>query len=578
MRKRLRGAPPPPTLFGKRTPEQMAAALAGLYPASPALLRRAVLDWSSITDDAVAKLMASFSEEIDLGSLPDERGVTPTEGGRRMMAVQVFEDQAFAQAPRFDAVISFLESHREDLVDKQLLTEGTAGVRLSIELADVLAKRPFDKVGHRGGVPGFEYDAVIAEIDRASRARNTAEDPIGREATSWSGAEQVYAEYRRASDFVSKKRAISFGYDAIDVSLKSEAELRLKVDEPDLDGLEEILERLSKFSQFTDPGADQSSVINVDNPAAFHLSVQGRELLSLLRHASEEHYSPPGSPSEVERDEWFACLARRMLRESWHAMKWAHYGKNIYVVDPGTIELLRDTDLPPFPLSELRLPLPAFYLRFEGSSVPYSLDETEIDGLFVASSRVAGEPGAVSWDFAAIPRRRTVANQLQFHLDAPLDMPLSTALERMAEEDKRNPCEPSPSQLAGIVLGFALYLMSEHPRIIPHPIPHQERRGRDARPGKKTRESRPTRPLGSRLGFIRVGPQRPRSSEPSRNREGARVFSNTWVRGHWRFQAHGQGRSLRKLIWIQPHIRHLGGDTEETPVRAARIQPGSRVD
>lgn len=34
------------------------------------------------------------------------------------------------------------------------------------------------------------------------------------------------------------------------------------------------------------------------------------------------------------------------------------------------------------------------------------------------------------------------------------------------------------------------------------------------------------------------------------------VWGHQWVvRGHWRWQPHGEGRALRKLIWIGPHIK-----------------------
>jgi hypothetical protein len=39
---------------------------------------------------------------------------------------------------------------------------------------------------------------------------------------------------------------------------------------------------------------------------------------------------------------------------------------------------------------------------------------------------------------------------------------------------------------------------------------------------------------------------------------GSKLRFKSLVRGHWRAQAHGKGRKLRKLIWIEPHIR--GGD------------------
>lgn len=44
--------------------------------------------------------------------------------------------------------------------------------------------------------------------------------------------------------------------------------------------------------------------------------------------------------------------------------------------------------------------------------------------------------------------------------------------------------------------------------------------------------------------------------------EGRRTWSlnyRTLVRGHWRNQAHGEGRLQRKMLWIEPHIRGSDG-------------------
>jgi hypothetical protein len=43
-------------------------------------------------------------------------------------------------------------------------------------------------------------------------------------------------------------------------------------------------------------------------------------------------------------------------------------------------------------------------------------------------------------------------------------------------------------------------------------------------------------------------------------REGWKLRAQHLVRGHWRNQAHGPQRSLRKLIWIEPHTRGPSGE------------------
>lgn len=47
-----------------------------------------------------------------------------------------------------------------------------------------------------------------------------------------------------------------------------------------------------------------------------------------------------------------------------------------------------------------------------------------------------------------------------------------------------------------------------------------------------------------------------RPSAPSEPREGGREYAHRWVvRGHWRQQAHGPGRSLRRTTWVPPHVK-----------------------
>jgi hypothetical protein len=43
------------------------------------------------------------------------------------------------------------------------------------------------------------------------------------------------------------------------------------------------------------------------------------------------------------------------------------------------------------------------------------------------------------------------------------------------------------------------------------------------------------------------------------NGPGWKLCYRTMVRGHWRNQAHGEGRTQRKMRWIEPHIRGTDG-------------------
>lgn len=53
-------------------------------------------------------------------------------------------------------------------------------------------------------------------------------------------------------------------------------------------------------------------------------------------------------------------------------------------------------------------------------------------------------------------------------------------------------------------------------------------------------------------------------SSQTRGAAGDRKVATHWVRGHWRNQAHGPGRTLRKMIWVMPYL--VGDGDDDTPL------------
>lgn len=53
-------------------------------------------------------------------------------------------------------------------------------------------------------------------------------------------------------------------------------------------------------------------------------------------------------------------------------------------------------------------------------------------------------------------------------------------------------------------------------------------------------------------------------SSQTRGAAGDRKVATHWVRGHWRNQAHGPGRTLRKMIWVMPYL--VGDGDDGTPL------------
>lgn len=99
---------------------------------------------------------------------------------------------------------------------------------------------------------------------------------------------------------------------------------------------------------------------------------------------------------------------------------------------------------------------------------------------------------------------------------------------------------------------------------------------RDVQP--RTGESRPAESVTVPVGQVRVVDARPMRTVPSDPGEttgesGGRHQSTRWVvRGHWRQQAHGPGRSQRRTQWIESYIKGPEGAplAPHTLVRAWR--------
>lgn len=74
----------------------------------------------------------------------------------------------------------------------------------------------------------------------------------------------------------------------------------------------------------------------------------------------------------------------------------------------------------------------------------------------------------------------------------------------------------------------------------------------------------------ARLGYSAVFMCGARTEQTSRDSPGAPDHGEreldqdfTWVRGHWRRQAHGPGRGLRTLRWLMPFKRYLNRPAAE---------------
>lgn len=143
-----------------------------------------------------------------------------------------------------------------------------------------------------------------------------------------------------------------------------------------------------------------------------------------------------------------------------------------------------------------------------------------------------------------------------------------------------------------VIFGFLLYLQSEHPDIEPvDPAPRRSFKDiRSPKERERAIQNQELRLRGTtRLPILYVGRHlaeevrlqqqiaeaqwRELCDEPDGGPKtsGRSLDHQIWVRGHWKMQPYGEGRTMRKMIWIRPYVK--GPDVAEVmKVRAAKVQ------
>lgn len=237
---------------------------------------------------------------------------------------------------------------------------------------------------------------------------------------------------------------------------------------------------------------------------------------------------------------------------------WAQEGRVVLCPSADLVEALRQTDLPVD--ADIRMPFGAFYL-------PRIVGGRETAGAFLA----IGEEGAL---FVACCIGTAKGRRLFSVGEASLDFDgtrtwkdLSGALDDAHLEDG-----PWRSEIEWLVqaksdvLRLAAYLGSESAD-----VERDEKSSRSALATERRGKKRDRVTLASHT-VIRLG---------HRERFDARVTAASRsldcrfvVRGHWRMQAHGPGRQLRKRVWIKPHWK--GPDYAERVVAHTYVPERAR--
>ena len=350
------------------------------------------------------------------------------------------------------------------------------------------------------------------------------------------------------------------------------------------------------------------SIIKLKEAAAAsinHLRDQLREHLPTARHLEEL------------QDQVRSELAHSLYH---HAM-WRHAGRRVYVLDRTTYQLLADTPLPHLPASILSAPVDSFYLVLPRDAFTFGvwnartqvIDQQPIEGVMVSIDNIDPDsPHEREVAFMAIGQGESVTDRNLAYISLTLgpdailsdvQMPGAGRIEtedatmlairrydlrgtddREGWKDGANGGNEIGVTLPRVILSLLLYLASEHPDIEPIP-PAPRRTFADVRSPKQRQaalDNQAKKLKGTtRLPILYIGRHVHEEIEAERQRvqaaideDGGRTYKldhPVWVRGHWRQQPYGPGRTERRLQWIRPYQK--GPDMAASmTVQAAKIQ------
>jgi hypothetical protein len=281
------------------------------------------------------------------------------------------------------------------------------------------------------------------------------------------------------------------------------------------------------------------------------------------------------------------------------AAKFVSFGRNIFSMSNSLIEMLGQTDLKDVRLSDIKLPLPCFYVSFgDGIDVALPGAPNKIDGAYVDAT-AWNEGGEIVITFTS--KRTDAPNQSASWFDrheGSCGSSFGGDGEREHTWD-----EEFESQLGGIRVGASANDFPEIPKkvvdeslrvleasflqirqplsllvnalcyltAVPEDVedvwpadtpPDLLQQLRNGRPGERDRARAQLLDRGFSVLKVVRGPGLSLGEGADGDHDHAGMPSH-WRKGHWRRQAHGPAYSLHKLIWLKPTIvRHDLGDPE----------------
>lgn len=271
-----------------------------------------------------------------------------------------------------------------------------------------------------------------------------------------------------------------------------------------------------------------------------------------------------------------AALLPVTVSQSKHVAWYELAGKKTYEVSPGLAQRLVDTELRGLKTEDLRLPYPALYICIPPEARLTAEDPTtgshEVDGIYICedTARKAGR----AWHLLVTAKSKNPDDKLDdashfFRVDLPDGITLDEALRRAGDEYLRS-AQANGTQFDLLqqqrwqpMFRFALNTMIY--ATWPDADIHEAMLNKEARQlwerlqkipkgsPKRERLRQEFRQMDPRNRVI-LGRSVPR--EPEQTAEhgtGKPLEVRVRVQGHWKRQAHGEGRLLRKTIWIEPY-------------------------
>lgn len=320
-----------------------------------------------------------------------------------------------------------------------------------------------------------------------------------------------------------------------------------------------------------------------------------------------------------------ADLAREQVRHElahsiYHHAMWRRYGRRVYVLDETTYTLLSETPLPDLPASILAMPEHAFYLKFPPGVFKFGVhnmytdteDLQDVEGVMIAMDTIdpdspqTRELAFMNIGANAAGEGSEDRNVAYISVSLGPDANLGDVRFQDAAEPKKGELPGYAESIATgsyhlgvitprVILGFLLYLQSEHPDIEPV-APPPRRAFKDIRSEAQRKMALATQASKlrgtTRLPILYVGRHLAEEIEQQKNEirelqfkeeghststEGRSLDHPVWVRGHWKRQPYGEGRLLRRMIWIRPYLK--GPDTAEyMKARAAKVQQAQHAE